>query len=51
MRSHVERRLNGDLQGVLDEAFLAQIVRQLRWPCETPEVGHARFDERELLGE
>jgi hypothetical protein len=49
VRRHVERSLNRDLQGVFDETLLADIDAQLGGPGGAAQLGHAGFNDRELL--
>jgi hypothetical protein len=46
---HVERSLNRDLQGMFDETLLADIDAQLGGPGGAAQLGHAGFNDRELL--
>jgi hypothetical protein len=50
MGGNVERRLDGDLQGVLHEPDLAYIRGQEIRPRLLAQLAQARLDERQLLG-
>src|SRR5512134_256373 len=49
VRAHVERYLDGQLQGVLDESLLAQVARDPLGMGQGPQLSDARLDEGELL--
>jgi hypothetical protein len=51
MGRRIERRLDGDLQCVLDEPLLAYVVQNLGGPRERTELSHTRLDQSELLGD
>jgi len=51
VRRHVERGLDGDLQGVFDEPLLADVDRQSLGSRQPAELREACLDERQLLGD
>ena len=51
VRRDIEGRLDRDLEGMLDEPLLPDVMAQDGGTGKTPEVGHARFDQRQFLGE
>jgi hypothetical protein len=50
VRSHVERSLDGELQRVLDEAFLSHVRRHELWLRDGVQLRDARLHHRETLG-
>jgi hypothetical protein len=50
VRSRVERRLNGDLQRVLDKARLAHIGPDRVGTSQFTQLAHASFDLRQPFG-
>jgi hypothetical protein len=51
VRRYVDHRLNGKLQGVLDESLFAHIVGDPLWPRHCSQFADERFNEREPLGD
>ena len=49
--SHVEQRLNRELERVLDEALFAHVVRDALGPRESPGCWTQDYHERDLLGD